>query len=483
MSGMQDVIIIGGGLAGLAAATALAEQGLRPLLLESRDRLGGRASSFEDARQGETIDNCQHVSMGCCTALAQWCRSVGIADLFRVEPELTFIGPEGQQCRFSADRLPAPFHLTRAFARLTYFSWGERFRLALGLRKLARTPAETLRGRSFLTWLQENGQGPRLQERFWHVVLVSAISETLDQIDAAHARKVFVDGFLANRRAWEVHIPQVPLGDLYGPRVQSRLAALGGEVRLLAGAERVELAGEGEAAGITLRNGERLEARDIVAAVPHHRVLDLLPESVAASPFFSRIARIESAPIASVHLWFDRPITDLPHATLIGTLSQWVFRRPSEDGPLEGSAHSNERAEAEGTAPRGAYYQVVISASRGVREQGQEATIAAVVEELSRVWPVARGARLLHGRVVIEQKAVFSARPGIDELRPPQTTPISGLHLAGDWTHTGWPSTMEGAVRSGYLAAESILRRRGAPRSILPPDLPVEPLARWAFGL
>lgn len=483
MSGTHDVIIIGGGLAGLAAATALAEQGLRPLLLESRDRLGGRASSFEDVRQGETIDNCQHVSMGCCTALAQWCRSVGIADLFRVEPELTFIGPEGQQCRFSADPLPAPLHLARAFARLTYFSWAERFRLALGLRKLARTPAERLRGRSFLAWLEEQGQGPRLQERFWHVVLVSAISETLDQIDAAHARKVFVDGFLANRRAWEVHIPQVPLGDLYGPRVQSRLADLGGEVRLLAGAERVELSAAGEASAITLRSGERLEARDIVSAVPHYRVLDLLPEPLTADPFFSRIARIESAPIASVHLWFDRPITDLPHATLIGTLSQWVFRRTADDGqagmPTPPAAAPNSGHDAAQTA----YYQVVISASRGIREQGQEATIAAVVEELARVWPVTREARLLHGRVVIEQKAVFSARPGIDDLRPPQTTPVAGLHLAGDWTQTGWPSTMEGAVRSGYLAAESILRRRGMPRSILPPDLPVEPLARWAFGL
>ena len=486
---MHDVMIIGGGLAGLAAAAGLAEHGIRSTLLESRKALGGRASSFEDTAQAEIVDNCQHVSMGCCTSLAQFCRTIGIDDFFHVEKALTFIGPDGRSCLFAADPLPAPLHLARAFARLKYLTWRDRWQLAWGLRRLARTPVERLRGRVFLDWLQENGQGERVRELFWHVVLVSAISETLDRIDAAHARKVFVDGFLSNREGWEVHIPRVPLGRLYGDRVRRWLEERGVQLRMLTGAARIEFDPAGTAASVACRNGESLIAEDVILAVPQYRVADLLPERIMADPFFARVAQIESAPIASVHLWFDTPIMDLPHAVLVGRLSQWVFRR-SENITSDSSVVLRNLALAAGDGPvppevlkRSNYYQVVISASRGVREQGQAATVEAVVAELRDIWPRVRQARLLHSRVVIEQRAVFAATPGVDALRPSQTTPVPRLHLAGDWTDTGWPATMEGAVRSGYLAAESLLRRRGIQRSLLPPDLPVETPARWLFGL
>ncbi len=486
---MHDVLIIGGGLAGLAAAAGLAEHGIRSTLLESRKVLGGRASSFEDSAQAEIVDNCQHVSMGCCTSLAQFCRTFGIDDLFQVEKALTFIGPGGRHCSFAADPFPAPLHLARAFSRLKYLTWWDRWQLAWGLRRLARTPVERLRGRSFLDWLRENRQGERVRELFWHVVLVSAISETLDRIDAAHARKVFVDGFLANRHGWEVHIPRVPLERLYGGRVRRWLEAQGVELRTLTGASRIDVDQADRPASVVCRSGETLAAEDVVLAVPQYRVPDLLPGPVMADPFFARIARIESSPIASVHLWFDMPIMDLPHAVLVGRLSQWVFRR-SENLTSDSSVVLRNMALAAGDGPvpqevlkKSNYYQVVISASRGVREQGQEATVEAVVAELREIWPRVRQARLLHSRVVIEQRAVFAATPGVDSLRPSQETPIPRLHLAGDWTDTGWPATMEGAVRSGYLAAESLLRRRGIHCSLLPPDLPVEASARWLFGL
>jgi len=485
---MNDVTIIGGGLAGLAAAVALAEHGIRSTLIESRKVLGGRASSFEDPTQAEIVDNCQHVSMGCCTTLSQFCRTVGIDDLFRVEKALTFIGPQGEICLFSADPFPAPLHLARAFARLKYLTWRDRWQLAWGLRRLARTPVERLRGTSFAEWLRENGQGPRVQELFWHVVLVSAISETLDRIDAAHARKVFVDGFLATRHGWEVYIPRVPLGELYGRRVRKWLEARGVTLQMLSGAARLDTPEGASRVLIRMRSGDTVETEDAVLAVPHYRVPDMLPESVMATPFFSRIGGIESAPIASVHLWFDQAIMDLPHAVLVGRkLSQWVFCRTG-DALLDSKVVQRESVPPPGEASaellkNSHYYQVVISASRGVREQGQEATIAEVVRELREIWPNVGAARLVHSRVVIEERAVFSAKPGIDELRPTQATPVPRLHLAGDWTATGWPATMEGAVRSGYLAAESVLRRRGQHRELLPPDLPVETPARWLLGL
>jgi hypothetical protein len=188
------------------------------------------------------------------------------------------------------------------------------------------------------------------------------------------------------------------------------------------------------------------------------------------------VSEMECAPISSVHVWLDRPLMDLPHAVLVGRLSQWVFQRSSP------GAVTHEGVAVHATSASRFYYQVVVSASRGVETLGRDETIARVVEELQQVWPAGAKARVLHARLVQEHRAVFSPMPGVEAIRPPQSTSISNLHLAGDWTQTGWPSTMEGAVRSGYLAAESVLRSSGTPQSILQPDLPRGTFARWLLG-
>ena len=471
MSDSQRVLIVGGGLAGLAAAVELGRQGVPVTLLESRDRLGGRASSFADPASGETLDNCQHVSMGCCTALQRICETIGVAGLFHVESELTFIDPEGGCSRLAGAALPAPFHLAPSFLRLRYLTLREKMRLAVGLRALARLqPGEIDDRQSFLDWLQVQRQSDRIIERFWEVVLVSALSESLDRVDVSLARKVFVDGFLRNRQGWKVHLPTAPLDDLYGAPVIDWLTSHGGQVCLQAGVRRLE----GNAAGIDcveLRNGDRHSAADYIVAVPHFRVLDLLPAELAVRPELAGVAQIESAPITSLHLWLDREIMNLPHAVLIGRVSQWIFRRPEQ------------ASEETGARPAGAYYQVVISASRGLRGQSQDEVCAQVMAELGAIWPEAQTARLVHWRMVTEHRAVFSGTPGVASLRPVQQSPIPNLQLAGDWTATGWPSTMEGAVRSGMLAAENVLRRRGRDVRLLPADLPTSKLSRWLLGL
>lgn len=479
----RHTVIVGGGLAGLAAAAALAERGGRVTLLEARAKLGGRASSFVDAETGETIDNCQHVSLGCCTNLTHFCRTVGIDSLFRTEERLTFIGPDGSEAVFDESPLPAPLHLLPAFRRLNYLSAREKRLLASGLRRLAAwgrkstdesLPASITSGArseasgSFEAWLIANGQTPELRENFWHVVLVSALSESLDRIDVGHARKVFVDTFLANRAGWRVQIPRVPLDDLYGRPVEDWLRSRGAAVRLSAGVRGVEVS-DGVATEVVLRDGDRLAADDVILAVPQFRVLSLLPESLRAEPSLAAIAQLETAPISSVHLWFDRPITELPHAVLVGRLSQWMFNGSAIFG----------RTDEDGTY----CYQVVISASRGVKAMLQEDAIQNVLEELGAIWPAARSARVLRSRLVTEQRAVFSPTPGVDRLRPSQQTPISNLQLAGDWTQTGWPSTMEGAVRSGYLAAENVLARQGRAERLVQADLPVARLSRWLLGI
>lgn len=463
---MPEIVIIGGGLAGMAAAAALASGGHRVTLLESRPRLGGRASSFIDQATGTTIDNCQHVNLGCCTNFQHFCQTTRIADRLRTEPCITFIGPNQRLHTLRASPLPAPLHLLPSFARLSYLTWHDKWRLAWGLRALAHRGQATS-NELMSDWLTRHRQPQRTIDRVWQVVLVSALSESLERITVKDARKVFVDAFLANRHGWELQIPTEPLDTLYTQCVGDRLRKEGVDVRLSAGVSRVVMAGD-RAGGVELRDGHTVMADEIILAVPSFGVAALLPPHVAEHPLICGLDQLEWAPISSVHLWFDSPIMPLPHATFVDRLTQWVFARgpvPRPEGP---SAH---------------YYQVVISASRGLAGRDQGDIIGEVVRELAEVWPAAASAALVSSRVVTEHKACLSMLPGNEALRPGQQSPIENVSFAGDWTATGWPSTMEGAVRSGYLAAENVSRRLGTPARFVQPDLPVSWLARVLFGL
>jgi uncharacterized protein with NAD-binding domain and iron-sulfur cluster len=278
-----------------------------------------------------------------------------------------------------------------------------------------------------------------------------------------------VDAFLVSADGWNVQIPTVPLDELYGTKLTAHLESQGVTIRLSAGVRRL-VATESGVSAAELRTGEIIAGDEFVIAVPHHLFRPLLPAQVANRPEIAAAEDLETAPISSVHLWFDRPVTDLPHAVLIDRLCQWVFNRSalSPVGRQVGDP---------------CYYQVVISASRELDGTPSADTIAAVVEELGEIWPAAKEAKLLHSRLVTEHRAVFSVMPGSDRLRPAQQSVLANLQLAGDWTSTGWPATMEGAVRSGYLAAENILRRCGQPQRLVQADLPVSPLCRWFLGV
>ena len=488
-----SVVIIGGGLAGLAAAAALAPRGFRVTVLESRARLGGRAGSFTDPATGQLIDACQHVSMGCCTNFAHFCRTVGIGHLLAPQPKLYFVTPDGRRSVFKADPWPAPFHLGRALLGAHYLTPLDKLRVAYGLLAMLReSPAADP---PLLDWLKAHRQNARTIDRFWGVVLVSALNETVDRVGLRYARKVFRDGFVRHRDGFTVHVPNVPLGRFYGDELRGWLARHGVAVRENAGVRGLaveepnpptpfplreggvrtdsgspfpkreggggvrlsssnppEPARENRISHVTLRDGTTLAADWYVLAVPFDRVADLLPPAVAADPYFAAAGRLAASPITSVHLWYDRPITPLPHAVLVDCLGQWAFNRGE-------------------VAPGEFYVQVVVSAARPLRGLGREDVQRRIADELARLFPAARAAKLLRAKVVTEHAATFSAVPGVDEWRPPQASPIRNLAVAGDWTATGWPATMEGAVRSGYLAAEAILARAGRPARLVRPDL------------
>jgi squalene-associated FAD-dependent desaturase len=444
------VAVVGAGLAGLAAAAALAERGFAVTIYESRGRAGGRASSFHDTASGQLVDTCQHVSMGCCTNLAHFCRTVGIAHHIHPQPTLYFMTPDRRISRFEADRLPAPLHLLGSFARLHFLSLADKGRVAWGLACLRLTSAE--QDPPFLPWLRRHGQIQRTIDRFWRVVLVSALNEEPERIGLRYARKVFVEGFLRHRRGFEVEVPAVPLGRLYGEELQAWLGHHGVRLLLNTGVRRL-LIDAGQVSGVALRDGSTITADWYISAVPFDRLLDLLPEEIAQQePYFAGLRNLATSPITSVHIWYDRPVLDLPHVVLVDCVGQWVFNR--------GEA-----------APGEHYLQVVVSAARAFRGMSQAEVQTQVTAELARLFPSASPEAIRRARVVTEHAATFSAVPGVDRWRPPQTSPLPNLFVAGDWTATDWPATMESAVRSGYLAAEALLRRLGRPETLIQPDL------------
>jgi squalene-associated FAD-dependent desaturase len=461
-----QVAIVGGGLAGLAAAVALASADCEVDLYEARRSLGGRAASFRDPVTGEQVDHCQHVSMGCCTNLADLCRRVGIAHLFRRERRLHFIGPGGRQHDVEAAKLPAPFHLAPALWRLTFLSASDRLGIARALWKLMRREvADSRDAPSIGQWLRGQGQSQRAIDWFWSVILTSALGEELDRASLAAARKVLVDGFLASRDGYVVEVPQAPLSTLYGEGLERWFARH--EVHLHLGTSIRKVGCDGRPV-VVRADGEETRPDFAILAVPWFRVAEVVDESVTSQwPWLAEVASVEASPITAVHLWFDREITSLDHAVLVGRLSQWIFNRTRCQGA---------------DSRRGFYYQVVVSASRLLAGRDRESIVADVRGELAEIWSSAAKAALLSARVVTERAAVFSARPGLERCRPPQQTPTPGILVAGDWTRTGWPATMESAVRSGYLAAEAITKNIGRPQRFVVDDLARGFLARWLIA-
>lgn len=445
-----SVLVIGGGLAGLAAASALAQAAFSVTVAESRSRLGGRASSFTDPGTGQLVDNCQHVSMRCCTNLRHFFETVGTAHFLETHRILWFMSADGRASRFGGDPLPAPFHLARALVQAHFLSWRDKLQIVRGLRALARDTGPD--DPPFTEWLAAHRQSARVVERFWGVVLTSALNESPDRVGLRYARKVLVDGFLGHPRAFEVEVPRVPLARLYGDECARWFERRGVKLSVNMAVRCLEVEA-GMVSGAQLRSGEVVTADWYVAALPFERLLEVLPDAVVHEHgCFSGLRHLEHSPITSVHLWYDRPVLTRPHVVLVGCTGQWVFNRGR-------------------SAPGEFYVQVVVSAARQLRALDCDAVQRLVSEEMARLFPAARPEALRRCRVVSEHKATFSAVPGVDAWRPPQQTPIRNLFLAGDWTATGWPATMEGAVRSGYLAAEAVCTQAGRPRGFLQPDL------------
>lgn len=472
------MLVIGGGLAGLASAVALAEAGLEVRLLERRPHLGGRATSYT-LPDGSEVDNCQHVTLGCCTNLADFYRRAGAAEKIRFYDRLYFADRAGRRSTIEASALPPPLHMAPSFVGFGGLAFNDKQGIARALLAIARSGGKPkgVDSLSMLEWLHRMKQTRGAIDRFWRVVLVSALDEELDRTAAQFGIDVFWKGFLATRRGYQIGIPSVPLGALY-EGCREAVVGRGGCVQLRSGVREIRLS-HGAFAAVLMDDGSELRADACVAAVPHTVLLGLLPEEFGEpGGALESLRRIGTSPITGVHMWFDRVVMEEPFLTLLDHKTQWIFNKSllyAEKGS------GTEIASKNSDLSSGQYLQLVISASYDFVPLSRQQIIELCRAELADVLPVTRNARLEKATVVKEISATFSPSLGVDRLRPTQDFGVKNLLLAGDWTRTGWPSTMEGAVRSGYLAAEAVLEGLGRPQKFVQPDLPPEGLSGfWA---
>jgi zeta-carotene desaturase len=454
-----DVLIVGGGLAGLSAAVALSGAKASVTLVERKPYVGGRAYSYLHPALDDVIDS-QHVLLGCCTNLIDLCKLCGGARHIRWYDNITFLEPATasratRRSTIGPSGIPAPGHSSLSFLRAPMLSVADKLRIAIGLLDFLRGFPATDE-EPFSEWLKRTKQTERAILHFWEPIIVGALNDSFDRCSTRYAGQVFHESFLKSAEGGRLGIPTQPLSEFY-----AAAAALaenqGTQIHLRTSIDRVEKLDRVWRA--TASDGKEYQATNLILALPFEQTARLLPSLTEPGHFVH-------APITTLHLWFDREITLLDHAALLDTRIQWVFNK------------SRIRRDEPGTKESGQYLELVISASFAELHEGREQILSAALAELERFFPAVRDAKLVKSGILKEARATFSAIPALDRYRPVAAAG-NNLYLAGDWTRTGWPSTMEGAVRSGRLAAEAVANGVGNAVKFLTPDLPAAGLMKF----
>jgi squalene-associated FAD-dependent desaturase len=463
-----DAIVIGGGFAGLSAATALCERGLRVLVLEARPTLGGRATAFTDPATGERVDNGQHVLFGCYDETFRFLRRIGAESSVSVQPQLTVdtIDREGRRARLRCPKLPSPLHLIAGVMMWTAIGWRDRraiIRMGAAIRRLQRGPAAAPDGEAgpssrqpeaasrretVRAWLERHGQTPRLIEVLWEPLAVAALNQSIDQAAAAPFLSVLGRIFGRDPRSASLALPVKPLDEVYTLPARHYIERMGGSVETNA-ISRVRLSGGSIE---VIAANRRLTAPVVVSAVPWYALADIFPDRPEALlPILQAAEETHSSPIVTVNLWFDRIVTDGMLIGLPGRTWQWVFDKRLVFG--EQASHLS----------------LVSSGASHIVAQSNQESIESAVDEVRAALPAARSAVLIRGVVVRERRATFSVAPG-QPLRPGVRTGIAGLFLAGDWIDSGLPATIESAVWSGHRVADAVEadRRKNYPMGLTP---------------
>ena len=464
---IRDVIVVGAGAAGLSAAAALTGAGKRVTVLERKPYVGGRACSYEHPALGEVVDS-QHVLLGCCTNLIDLCEQAGSGDKIRWYDEQTFLEPNGNSSTIKSSDLPAPLHFAPSFATMSTLGLKDKIGMARGLLEFFRGyPAED--NESMQQWLQRTRQTERSIRHFWNPILMATLNDHAAHCSTRYAGKVFHELFLKSSTGGRLGIPTVPLSEFY-QSIARLIEARGGTVQLRASVEAITQEQDGRWR-VNVADGT-YSADAIVLALPFEQTQKLLPtvglnDRYAGSALSTRdqlelkLARQVHSPFTSILLWFDREITDLDHAWLLDTKIEWFFHK------------SRIRRYA---PEKGSYVELVIAGSRAQLSMTREEILSSALRELKMFFPEVERAKLLKSGILKEARATFSVVPGLDKFRPGAQTDWPGFFLAGDWTATEWPATMEGAVRSGRLAAGAAV---GDSAQSMAPEIPASGLMRW----
>ncbi|HEV2493477.1 MAG TPA: hydroxysqualene dehydroxylase HpnE [Terriglobia bacterium] len=451
----HDVLIVGGGFAGLSAGVALARAGCSVRLIEQKPYLGGRARSFVDSTTGCVVDNGQHLFMGCYHDTLRFLETIGTLDRIRFQPRLTlqFLDRQGNESSLTCPNLPAPWHLLAGVLVSNNFTSREKLQILRLGRALDSSSRDRPCPSGQLTvdeWLARLGQSENLRRNFWDLLAIAAMNEDSRIASAAVFERVLRLALFRSPADSRLGLAVTGLSECYTQAATDFIAAHGGNVETGCDVSSFLIA-DGECRGVELRDGARLEARFVLSAVPCFSFVELLPADLPRSkPFFERLLSLSPAPIISINFWFDRPLTDQAFIGLRGTTVQWLFNK----GKI--LSDSGLRTPDSGLS-RGSYISLVISGAHEHIARPKEDLQALALRELGELIPLSREANLLHSLILKERFATFSPTPAAESVRPPATTPVRNLYLAGDWTSTGLPATIEGAVKSGYTAAQAIL--------------------------
>ena len=461
---ISDVIVVGAGVAGLAAASALSYAGYTVTVLERKPFVGGRAFSYQHPALQEVVDS-QHVLLGCCTSLIHLLRRSGASERVRWYDTVNFLEPGGRLSEITPSGLPAPLHSSFSFLKSKMLDTRDKIGIARGMADfLPGLPLND--SESVAQWLKRSAQTERAIRHFWEPVLIITLNDNFENCSLRYAAKVFRELFLKTTVGSRLGIPAVPLSELYA-HASDAIVAQGGCVRERVSVDSFEQLGSGR--WLVSAGDEPFIADAVVLATSveqTQKLLALLPQAEQTDVLQSKMEHFIQSPYITTHLWFDEEFTDLHHAALLDTKYQWMFHK------------SRIRSWPE---ERGSYMELVIGGSRELLPAGRAELVQLALDELALFFPEARKVKLVKSGVLKEARATFSVTPGLDKNRPTAVSPWNGIFLAGDWTATDWPSTMESASRSGYLAAEAVTRAAGKPERFLVPELSPTGLMKF-FG-
>jgi squalene-associated FAD-dependent desaturase len=439
-----DVAILGGGLSGLAAAVKLSLGGARVALFERAGKLGGRCYSYVDEATGDVVDNGQHVLVGAYHHTLHYLELIGTRGFLRRQPRLSLPlhHPTKGFCLFEVSSLPRPFHLSAGMLTFKLLSLRERRRLLnVGLALSSWTSALE-RELSLLTidrWLDSLNQSAEAKRCLWYPVAISMMNEHPERASALLFARSLRATFLGRKSDSAILIPQIGQTELYAREAESLIVQNRGVIFTNAEVVEVEMMGS-KVIGVRLKNGRRVSAKHVISALPYFALRKIMPARVRNEKPFIDLSRFESSPIISLHLWFDRDFMNVDYVGFIGRTLQWVFNRRRIVGDSKTTG----------------YISAVLSGAYGIVDEPKEKLIPVALQELREVFPEARQAKLIHSVVIKEKRATFSATNDVEPYRPSPETPVRNFYLAGDWTNTGLPATIEGAVMSGFKAAELV---------------------------